>query len=587
MKVLAKQPAQFGYSLAVGLIFACRNSHIRRHIGCLPHCETEPTSNLSSHVRILLLFPDFPLGFRVMTIRTRFAPSPTGYLHIGGVRTALFCWLLAKRHGGKFILRIDDTDDARNRKEAVQPILDGFKWLGVDWDEGPTDDASGESFGPHKPYFQGQRNPIYEAAAMKLLAEGKAYPDYTTPEQQEAAREQAKLARKPYVHRGTNRDVPAEENVRQYAAKKAPLLLKVDPGKRVKFEDAVKGKQDVNTDTIRDPMLLRGPDEKGLCRAVYNFATVVDDIDFGITHIVRAVEHLENTPTQILMYEALEAKLPTFGHVPQVYYNGEKMSKRKTPPLSADEIAKFKACGWTDDEIKGRDDLNIIAVAYYQEIGYLPEALINYLCRLGWSMDGESEFIPLEKLKANFSLERVTDAPGNYDAKKLFWLQGEYMKLVPTAEKVEKCMPFLKKAKLIDETLDDATRATLTKIIEASGDRIKLFSDVLAYALPILKSELTYDEKGVEKAFKDANAKALLAEFADVLRACVPFDAPTTDKAAHEFVAAKGLKLGALQLPLRIAITGVTTGFGVFDTLSLLGKERSLSRIAATLKRVG
>jgi nondiscriminating glutamyl-tRNA synthetase len=519
-----------------------------------------------------------------MSVRTRFAPSPTGYLHIGGVRTALFCWLLAKRHGGQFILRIDDTDDARNRAEAVRPIIDGFKWLGVDWDEGPTADASGNSFGPHKPYYQGQRNDKYEAAAMRLLAEGKAYPDYTPTEVQAAAKEAADLARKAYVHRGSNRDVPAEENVRQYAAKKAPLLLRVETGKSVKFVDAVKGKQDISTDTIRDPILLRGPNETGLCRAVYNYATVIDDIDFGITHVVRGIEHLSNTPPQILMYQALGAEHPTFGHLPQVYYNGKKMSKRDTPPLTADEIAKLKACGWTDDEIKGRDDLNIVALAFYKEIGYLPEAMINYLCRIGWSLDAETEFMTLDTLKANFSLERVTDAPGNYDAKKLFWIQGEHMKLVPTAEKVERCVPFLKRAKLIGDTLDDRTRAVLTKIVDASGDRIKLFSDVLAFAAPVLKPEIEYDPKAVEKAFKDPNAKVLLAEFAEVLKGCDPFDAATTDKAAHDFLAAKGMKLGALQMPLRVAVTGTTSGFGIFDTLAILGKETALKRIAAALK---
>jgi glutamyl-tRNA synthetase len=453
----------------------------------------------------------------------------------------------------------------------------------VDWDEGPTEDASGDSFGPHKPYYQGQRNDKYEAAAMKLLAEGKAYPDYTTEEEQDAAREHAKLARKAYVHRGTNRDVPAAENVKQYAAKKAPLLLKVEPGQHVKFTDAVVGPQDVNTDTIRDPMLLRGPDEKGLCRAVYNFATVVDEIDFGITHVVRGIEHLSNTFPQILMYVGLGATHPTFGHLPQVYYNGKKMSKRDTPPLSAEEIAKLKACGWTDDEITGRDDLNIVALAYYKEIGYLPEALINYLCRLGWSLDAETEFMTLDTLKANFSLERVTHAPGGYDAKKLFWIQGEHMKLVPTAEKVERCVPFLKRAKLIGDTLDDKTRTVLTKIVDASGDRIKLFSDVLAFAAPVLKSEIEYDPKAVEKAFKDPAAKALLAEFAGVLKACDPFDAATTDKATHDFLAAKGVKLGALQMPLRVAVTGTTSGFGIFDTLAILGKETALKRIGKAL----
>jgi glutamyl-tRNA synthetase len=509
------------------------------------------------------------------TIRTRFAPSPTGYLHIGGVRTALFNWLLAKRHGGQFVLRIDDTDDSRNRAEAVKPIIDGFQWLGMTWDEGPTTDGSGASSGPHAPYYQGQRNDKYIAAAMKLLFEGKAYPDYTTPAQQDEARKLADLARKPYV--------------RQYQANPAPLLLRVEPGMSVKFVDAVKGNQDISTDTIRDPMLLRGPNENGLCRAVYNFATVVDEMDFAITHVVRAIEHLSNTPTQILMYESLGATLPTFGHVPQVNYNGEKMSKRKTPKLSAEEISKLKACGWTDAEIAGRDDLNLIAVAYYQEIGYLPEALINYLCRLGWSMDGETEFIPLPTLIANFSLDRVTDAPGNYDAKKLFWLQGEYMKLVPTPEKVERCVPFLKKAKLIGDTLDDRTRDVLTKIIDASGDRIKLFSDVLAFAAPILKADIEYDPKALDKAFKDAknpNAKAMLSEFAEVLKALDPFDAATTDKALHDFITAKGVKANALVGPVRVAITGVSVGFGLFDTLAILGKEVSLKRIADALAKV-
>ncbi len=318
---------------------------------------------------------------------------------------------------------------------------------------------------------------------------------------------------------------------------------------------------------------------------MYNFATVVDDAAFGITHVIRAIEHLENTPTQILMYEALGESLPTFAHLPQVYYNGEKMSKRKTPALSADEVNKLKPCGWTDAEIAGRADLNIIAVEYYKQIGYLPEALINYLCRLGWSMDGESEFIPLPTLLENFSLERVTDAPGNYDAKKLFWLQGEYMKLVPTAEKVERCLPFLQKAGLVGESFDDATRTTLSKIVDASGDRIKLFSDVLAFALPILRDDFSYDTKAVDKAFKDANAKVYLAEFAEQLKSCSPFDAATIDALLHRYLEAKQLKPNALVAPVRVAVTGVSVGFGLFDTLEILGQERVLNRITAFLAR--
>ncbi len=514
-----------------------------------------------------------------MTVRTRFAPSPTGYLHIGGVRTALFNWLYARRHGGQFILRIDDTDASRNRAEAVKPIIEGFEWLGMTWDEGPTADGSGESFGPHKPYFQGQRNDLYVAAAMKLMAEGKAYPDYTTQPQQDERRKSAEMAKRPYVHRGSNRDVSPDENLKQYREKPAPILLKVLPGQTVTFNDHVRGKVDVQTDTIRDPALLRAPGADGKCGALYSFATVVDEAAFEITHVIRAEEHLSNTPTHVLIYQALGTKTPEFAHIPLVNYKNEKMSKRKLPPLSPQEIDKLKACGWTDDEIKARDDLNIATVAYYRELGFLPQALVNYLVRLGWSLDAESEFIPMDVMLKNFSLDRVTKASGNFDKDKLFWLQGEYMKLVPTAEKVERCVPYLKKAKLIGDSLDDATRTKLTQIIDAAGDRIKLFSDVLTFATPILKDEVVYDPKAVEKVLKKVGVKELLIEFAGVLKTLDPFDATTTDKALHDFATAKGMKPGDLVGPVRVAVTGSQVGFGLFETLAVVGKERVLGRM--------
>ena len=519
-----------------------------------------------------------------MTIRTRFAPSPTGYLHVGGVRTALFNWLYARSRGGQFVLRIDDTDAQRNRAEAVKPILDGFDWLGLDWDEGPTKDASGDSFGPHKPYFQGQRNDLYVAAAMKLMAEGRAYPDYTAPDKQDADRKLAERLKKPYVHRGSNRDVAPEENLRLYQEKPAPILLKVPTGKTVTFTDHVRGKVEVNTDTIRDPALLRAPGPDGACRALYSFATVVDETAFGITHVIRAEEHLSNTPSQVLIFEALSCAVPEFAHIPLVNYKGEKMSKRKLPPLSPDDIAKLKACGWTEDEIKVRDDLNIATVAYYRELGYLPAALINYLVRLGWSMDGESEFIPLDVVLKNFSLERITKAAANFDSQKLFWLQGEYMKLLPTAEKVEKAAPYLRRAGLIGETIDDAPRAKLTAVIDAAADRIKLFSDVLTFAGPILKDEVAYDPKAVEKRLKAPGAADLLRGFADVLRGLDPFDAATTEQALHDFAAAKGQKSGDLVHPVRVATTGTAVGFGLYETLAILGKETVLKRIETALK---
>ncbi|HEY2786447.1 MAG TPA: glutamate--tRNA ligase family protein [Fimbriiglobus sp.] len=518
-----------------------------------------------------------------MTVRTRFAPSPTGYLHIGGVRTALFNWLYARRHGGQFILRIDDTDASRNRAEAVKPILDGFAWLGLDWDEGPTKDGSGDSFGPHAPYFQGQRNDTYIDAAMKLMAAGHAYPDYTTQPEQDARRKAAEMAKRPYVHRGSNRDVPPDENLKQYREKPAPILLKVPAGQAIEFTDLVRDKVVVQSDTIRDPALLRAPGSDGVCRALYSFATVVDEAAFEITHVIRAEEHLSNTPTQILIFQALGVKVPAFAHIPLVQYKNEKMSKRKLPPLSAEEIGKLKACGWTEEEIKSRDDLNIATVAYYRELGYLPAAVINYLVRLGWSLDAESEFIPIETVKQNFSLERVTKAAGNFDSQKLYWLQGEYMKLLPAAEKVERSIPYLKRARLIENELDEKTRSRLLKIVEAAGDRIKLFSDVLTFAAPILKADFEYDPKAVEKRLKAPGAAEVLRGFSEAIQNLDPFDAATTDKALHEFVAAKGLKSADVVHPVRVATTGTQVGFGLFETLEILGKDTVIKRINHSL----
>lgn len=516
-------------------------------------------------------------------MRTRFAPSPTGYLHIGGVRTALYNWLLARRHGGQFILRIDDTDASRNRAEAVQPILDGFRWLGMTWDEGPTPDGSGESFGPHAPYFQSQRNQKYVDAAMRLMAEGKAYPDYTAAAEQDERRKAAEKAKRPYVHRGSNRDVAPEENLRQYKEKPAPVLLKVVDGQKVVFDDHVRGRVEVATDTIRDPALLRAPNAAGVTGALYSFATVVDEIDFGITHVVRAEEHLSNTPTQVLFYQALGAKPPEFAHVPLINLNGKKMSKRDLPKLSEQEIGKLRACGWTDAELTGRDDLNLATVAYYRELGYLPEALINYLIRLGWSLDATTEFIPLDVAVQNFSLDRITKAAANFDPKKLYWLQGEYMNRVSTAGKIDGALPYLRRAGLVGDTLDDATRQRLERIVEAAGDRIKLFSDLVQFAGPLLKATPDYDPAAVQKALPPA--ADLLRAYQGRLRAEKLFEPAVLEQSLHEVATAAGVKANGLIAATRVAVIGTTVGFGLYETLAILGREECLRRIDLALSK--
>jgi nondiscriminating glutamyl-tRNA synthetase len=528
-----------------------------------------------------------------MPIRTRFAPSPTGYLHIGGVRTALFNWLLTRRLGGQFVLRIDDTDTERNRAEALQPILDGFRWLGINWDEGP------EVGGPCGPYFQSQRGDSYKSAALQLLEAGHAYPDYMTKEQLDAERKAAETAKVPYVHRGPLRDAAAAENLRRYREQPTTLRFKVPTGREAVVEDLICGRCVQRTDLTGDPVILRANGTP-----LYNFASVVDDIAFEITHVLRAREHLANTYTQVLFWEALGAPLPKFGHIPVVnepapkpgakYPPGvkppnknKKLSKRDMAKFVTSEVrAQLNAIGWTDEQIAARDDLNPATVAFYRELGYLPDGLINYLGRLGWSLDDKTEFMTVEEMIANFSLERVNDSPASFDPEKLYWLAGEHMKRLSVEQRVAGCIPFLVKAKLVTEPVDAATRERLMRIVEAMGDRLKLFSDIISYGAPFLKADPDYDPEAIETVLKKPGNADLLRGAAEALAAVEPFDAATTEKALIDFATARGIKPGPLNQPIRVAVTGVARGPGVFETLAIFGKAEVLRRIGLALQKV-
>ena len=371
-------------------------------------------------------------------IRTRFAPSPTGFLHIGGARTALFSWAFARRHGGQFILRIDDTDAERNKSEALKPILEGFKWLGINWDEGP------EVGGPHGPYFQSQRQHLYDEAAKKLVAAGHAYPCVLSSDELRVERETAEKAKRPYIHRGPRRDADPASNLELLVDRKLPIRLKVPEGTTIKLDDLIRGHVEWQASDLGDPVILRADG-----RALYNFATVVDDAAMEISHVVRAAEHLSNTPLQLVAYAALGAPIPTFAHVPVVNEpnSKKKLSKRDMAKFLTNEIkGKLERIGWSSAEIAARDDLNPATVAFYREMGYLPAALINYLGRLGWSMDDHSEIIPLRTMVDNFGLDRVNSSPASFDPDKLYWVAGEYMKQMPLREKVAGCLPLDRRA---------------------------------------------------------------------------------------------------------------------------------------------
>jgi glutamyl-tRNA synthetase len=513
------------------------------------------------------------------TIRTRFAPSPTGYLHIGGVRTALFNWLFTRRHGGQFLLRIDDTDAERNRPEALQPILDGFRWLGIDWDEGP------EVGGPVGPYFQSQRNRLYVDAALRLLETGHAYPDYVTKEEVEAQSQAAKAAGKPFVYRGRGRDTPAAECVRLYRERPAALRFKVPAGRSVVFDDLIRGRVEKQTDVIEDKVILRAPDADGTARPLYNFATVVDDAAMKITHVIRAEEHLTNTYFQALVFEALGAPVPHFAHVPRVNEprSSKKLSKRDMKKFVTPEVrAKLHTVGWTDEQIDSRDDLNPATVAFYRELGYLPAGLVNYLGRLGWSLDDKAEIIPLDQMIAHFSLDRVNTSPASFDPEKLAWVAGEYMAKLPPEEKMQGVLPFLQRAGLVSDPVDAATLDKVRRVTAACAERLKLFSDILQYAAFFFR-EPHYDADALRKRLHKGDMPALLRTFAAELAALPAFDAATLEARARAFSEANGVKFGDLNHALRVAVTGVMVGPGVFDVLAILGRDEALRRIDRAL----
>jgi glutamyl/glutaminyl-tRNA synthetase len=511
-----------------------------------------------------------------MTVRTRFAPSPTGYLHIGGVRTALFNWLYARQHMGQFILRIDDTDAERNRPEALQPILDGFQWLGIDWDEGPG------VGGPYGPYFQSQRSHLYVEAAMKLIDSGHAYPCYATKEALDAARKQAEAEKKSFVHRGVERSLPPEECRRLFHDKPTTIRLKVPEHRTVVIDDQICGKVEVQTDLIGDPVIARSDGS-----ALYNFATVVDDIGLSITHIIRAKEHLSNTPVQALVYEAMGVAPPVFAHVPVVNApnSSKKLSKRDAHKfVTPDVIATLRAvhavpAEWTDEQIKKNESLNPVMVEYYRVMGYLPEALINYFGRLGWSLDDKTEIISLATMLANFGFDRVNNSPASFDPQKLHWVAGEYMRSAPVERKVEGVIPILRRAGLIGEIVD---RGRIAKVVTACGDRLKVYADVLNYGSFFFRDPQYY-AKAVKQRLHKEGVPELLHEFADILANTEPFDVPTLEAKLHEFTTARQTKGGDLNHALRVATTGVMVGPGVFECLVIFGKHETLRRIEMAL----
>jgi glutamyl-tRNA synthetase len=518
-------------------------------------------------------------------VRTRFAPSPTGYLHIGGVRTALFNWLFTRRHGGQFILRIDDTDQQRNVAEALQPILDGFRWLGLDWDEGA------EVGGPHGPYYQSQKLARYQAAVQELLARDVAYHDYATPQETDAERTAAEKDKRPFLYsRRWMATTPAERAKFEAEGRKALVRLKMPREGLCRFPDLIRGAMEFEWAREQDHVIQRADGT-----VLYNLANVVDDHDMGITHVIRAEEHLSNTPRQIFIAQGLGYELPAYAHLPYVAAPGskEKLSKRKIAQyLKNPEFKKVYEHGQAIAAAVGlktsAETFNPVIVDFYREVGYLPDAIVNYLLLLGWSLDDKTEFFTRREMIEQFSLERVNKAAASFDPKKLFAFQDRYMQQVPLEQKAEMTLPYLQKAGLVPAPVPAEVRDKLTRILQAAGDRVKVAGDILDYAgFFVADDQLTYEEAAFEKRLrKPPEAAGLLAKFKDRLASAEPFDAETLDRLLQEFARDEGIKPDQIIHALRVAVTGKAVGFGLFDSLAVLGKAHCIARIERALRQV-
>ncbi len=505
-------------------------------------------------------------------------------MHIGGMRTALFSWLWARKHGGQFILRIDDTDQQRNREEALQPILRAFKWLGLLWDEGP------EVGGPHAPYFQSQRSDKYRAAAARLLVEGKAYKDFESPEQTKADRDAAEKEKRQYVSSRQSLALsPADVADLEAKGQAYVVRLLVPRGEKVSIHDHIRGDVEWDCSLMPDPVIQRGDGS-----ALYNFASVVDDVGLQITHVIRSEEHLTNTAVQMLVLKALGATPPEFAHIPYV------AAPATTKKLSKREIGKyrtnpqFKKLFEMGDAVLPKlglavsEALNPVMVEFYEQMGFLPEAILNALARLGWSLDDKTENMSLDFVTKHFTLDRVVKGPAGLDPDKLLAYQEYWMGQRSLEDKVALCLPYLERAGQITSPATPEQKAFVARLVSALGPRLKLLSDILGYEEYFVADEaLTYDENGFQKRVRDdAQSVPLLRDLVGLLQSTPEFTAQALDPAIHAWIDSRGLQMGQMVHALRLALTGKTAGPGLFECLELLGRERSLARIERAISRV-
>jgi glutamyl-tRNA synthetase len=477
-----------------------------------------------------------------MASRVRFAPSPTGYLHVGGARTALFNWLYARRHGGTFVLRIEDTDVQRSSADMVTGILDGMRWLGLEWDEGPG------VGGPHGPYFQSERLDRYRAAAARLVSEGQAYYCYCSPERLRAERDKAEARGVAWQYDRACLSL-SPDRIAALEAARAPRAIRFQvPETHTAFDDVVHGRIAFDPRAIEDFVILRSDDYP-----TYHLSVVVDDVDMRITHVIRGDDHISNTPKHLLLFDALGSRAPTFAHVPLI--------------LGADKKRLSKRHGAT-------------SVTEYRRQGYLAPAMVNFLALLGWSPGDDRELLSPEELVASFSLEGISGGNAVFNVEKLDWMNGQYIARLPVGELAAAVEPFRADAGLPVT----GNSGWWYRLLDVLRPRAKRLTDVVELARPFLVDTVEYDSAAVEQHLSSPDIAAHVAALEEKLRTTDPFDEPHVEAAVRGTAAERGIKAGALIHATRVALTGRTTSPGLFEVIVLLGRERSVGRLERLVK---
>ncbi len=482
-------------------------------------------------------------------VRVRFAPSPTGPFHIGGARSALFNWLLARKLGGKLVLRIEDTDLERSSKESEENIKEALRWLGITWDEGV------DVGGPYGPYRQTERLDTYRPYTEKLLASGQAYYCYCTDEELEAERQELLAKGQMPRYMGRCRHLTPEDKARFEAEGRKPTVrFRVPENKQIVFTDMVRGTVSFDSNGIGDFVIVKSD---GI--PVYNYAVVIDDSLMHITHVIRAEEHLSNTPRQILVYDALGFDLPEFGHISLI--------------LGKDRTKMSKRHGAT-------------SVEQYRNLGYLPEALVNFLALLGWAPVGEEEIFSLNELIEQFSMDRVAKNPAVFDIDKLNWINAHYIKQAPAEKITELAIPHLKAAGYINGEITAEQKAWLVDVVAVIQEHLSYAAQIVDHVDVFFNDNIEFENDEAREILRDADIPKIMDSFRAKLDQLDVVDVPSVKALLKSIV--KELKLGGkkVYMPIRVALTGKMHGPELYNIIPLIGKERTLARLDATLSKL-